>query len=134
VRWIRDTGYGLLHILRKADLSSAGGPVKIISMISQSAQDGILIYLLLLALISINLALFNLIPVPILDGGQLLLATIESLIGRPLPIKVREYIFIGTWLLFIGLILVLSFQDLAVILKPYLQTIKQCIPLSLVGD
>ncbi len=133
-RWIRDTGYGLIHILKKADLSSAGGPVKIISMISQSAQDGILIYLLFLAIISINLALFNLIPVPILDGGQLLLATIESLIGRPLPTKVREYIFIGTWLLFLGLILVLSFHDLSALLQPYFQTIKQCMPFATMGD
>lgn len=134
VRWIRDTGYGLMHILKKADLSSAGGPVKIISMISQSAQDGILIYLLFLAIISINLALFNLIPVPILDGGQLLLATIESLIGRALPIKVREYIFIGTWLLFLGLILVLSFHDLSALLQPYFQTIKQCLPFGTIGE
>lgn len=134
VRWIRDTGYGLLHILKKADLSSAGGPVKIISMISQSAHDGILIYLLFLAIISINLALFNLIPVPILDGGQLLLTTIESLIGRTLPIKIREYIFIGTWLLFLGLILVLSFHDISALIAPYFQTIKQCLPVSVVGE
>lgn len=134
LRWMRDTGYGLMHILKKGDLSSAGGPVKIISMISQSAQDGFLIYLLFLAIISINLALFNLIPVPILDGGQLLLATIESLIGRPLPIKIREYIFIGTWFVFLGLILVLSFHDISALIAPYFDSIKQCLPVSLIGE
>ncbi len=133
-RWIHDTGRGLIHILKKADLSAAGGPVKIISMISQSAQDGFLNYLLLLAIISINLALFNLIPFPILDGGQLLLATIESVIQRPLPTKVREYIFIGTWLLFIGLILFLSFHDISALIAPYFQSIKQCLPSSLLND
>lgn len=133
-RWIRDTGRGLIHILKKADFSAAGGPVKIISMISQSAQDGFLVYLLFLAIISINLALFNLIPVPILDGGQLLLTTIESLIRRPLPTKVREYIFIGTWLLFIGLIIFLSFHDIASLIAPYFQSIKQCLPNSLLND
>lgn len=130
MRWIRDTGNGLLHILKKADLSSAGGPVKIISMISQSAGDGLLVYLLFLAIISINLALFNLLPVPILDGGQLLLTTIETVMGRALPIKVREYIFIGTWILFLGLILVLSFKDISHIAAPYFQTLKQCIGMA----
>lgn len=130
MRWLKDTGTGLLHILRKADLSSAGGPVKIISMISQSAADGLLTYLLFLAIISINLALFNLIPVPILDGGQLLLATIETIMQRTLPLKIREYIFIGTWILFLMLILFLSFNDIAHIAGPYFQSVKQCMVLS----
>lgn len=130
MRWLRDTGNGLLHILKKADLSSAGGPVKIISMISQSAGDGLLIYLLFLAIISINLALFNLLPVPILDGGQLLLTTIETLMGRALPTKIREYIFIGTWIFFLGLILVLSFKDISHIAAPYFQSLKECIAIS----
>lgn len=133
VRWLKDTGAGLLHILRKADFSSAGGPVKIISMISQSASDGLLMYLLFLAIISINLALFNLIPVPILDGGQLLLATIETALQRTLPIKIREYIFIGTWLVFLGLIVFLSFNDIGHIAAPYFQSLKECMVLSADG-
>jgi regulator of sigma E protease len=130
LRWIRDTAYGLMHIVKKADFSSAGGPIKIISMISHSASDGILIYLLFLALISINLAIFNLLPIPILDGGQLLLVTLETLIGRQLPHKAREYLFIGTWLVFLGLIIVLSFNDITQLISPYLTSIKQCLTLS----
>lgn len=129
-RWVRDTTYGLIHIVKKADFSSAGGPVKIISMISHSASDGILIYLLFLAIISINLAVFNLLPIPILDGGQLLLVTLETIIGHQLPIRAREYLFIGTWLLFLGLILILSFNDIAQLISPYLASIKQCMALS----
>ena len=93
-RWLHDTAYGLIHIIQKADFSSAGGPVKIISMISNSASDGILIYLLFLAIISINLAVFNLLPIPILDGGQLLLVTLETIIGRQLPYKASVNIFL----------------------------------------
>jgi len=111
-RWIYETAHGLLQIFKKRDFNKASGPIKIISMISKSASDGLLIYLLFLAIISINLAIFNLLPIPILDGGQLFICCIEALVRRELPLKVREYLFIGTWLLFLALILYLSYKEL----------------------
>ena len=76
------------------------------------------IFLLLLAIISINIAILQLIPLPILDGGQLLYYTIEAIIRRPISIKVREYIHIASWLLVLGLILYLSAKDIYKMAKP----------------
>lgn len=114
-RVINQTVQGLFHMFAKRDLSQAGGPIKIISMITQSASSGFAVYILFLAIISINLALFNLLPVPILDGGQLLICFIELVLRRQLPLKVREYIFIITWLFFLVLIVYLSLKDLGIV-------------------
>jgi regulator of sigma E protease len=117
-RWIANTARGFLHIFKNRDFSSAGGPIRIIAMIAENAADGILMYLLFLAIISVNLALFNLFPAPILDGGQILICTIEALVRRQLPVKTKEYLFIGTWIVFLILIAYLSFRDISSIMTP----------------
>ncbi len=122
--FIVKTFTGIIGIFRKADFNNVGGPVVIISLLTQGATSSLKIFLILLAIISINLAILNLIPLPILDGGQLLFYTIEAIIGRPLPIKVREYIHIASWILIMGLILYLSVFDIARIAHPYVESIK----------
>jgi regulator of sigma E protease len=56
----------------------------------QQAQQGLVSYSFFLALISINLAILNLLPVPMLDGGHLLFFAIEAVLGRPLSVRKRE--------------------------------------------
>ena len=124
-RWIYETVHGFISIFRRADLKGVGGPVVIISMLTKGATTSLKIFLILLAIISINLAILNLIPLPILDGGQLLFYTIEAIAGRPLPLKIREYIHIASWLLVLGLVLYLSLFDSARIDSPYVENIKQ---------
>ena len=102
------------------NLNQMAGPIMIISMTAKSAGAGLPIFLFFLAIISINLAVLNLNPIPILDGGQILFYTIEAIIGRELPIKIKEYIHIACWVLLLGLILYLSTQDLGRMLKPLL--------------
>jgi len=65
-------------------VGEVGGPIMIISAMVTGAQQGIKIFLLLLAFISANLAALNLLPLPILDGGQALIHTIEAIIRRKL--------------------------------------------------
>jgi regulator of sigma E protease len=67
------------------------------------------------------LAILNLIPLPILDGGQILFYTIEAIIGRSIPDKIREYIFIGTWLGFMLLTIYLVGQDIMRIAGHYIE-------------
>jgi regulator of sigma E protease len=67
-----------------------GGPILIAQMAGKQAQEGLLSLIFFTAVISINLGIINLIPIPILDGGHLLFLTVESLIGRPLSIKKLE--------------------------------------------
>ena len=123
--WIVRTFTGILGMFRKADVKNVGGPVVIISMLTKGATTSFSIFLILLAIISINLAVLNLIPLPILDGGQLLFYTVEAIIGRPLNPKVKEYIHIASWLLIMGLILYLSVFDIARLAHPYVESVKQ---------
>lgn len=122
-KWIKDTfaGFGLLF--SKKGINRVGGPIMIIAMTVKSAAAGWQIFLLLLAIISINLAVLNLIPLPILDGGQILFYSIEALIRRPIPHKVREYIHIATWLMFMVLFIYLGINDINRLVSPYIDPI-----------
>ncbi len=64
--------------------SNIGGPLQISMVAGQQAQQGLLSYAFFVALISVNLAILNLLPVPMLDGGHLLFFAIEAVLGRPL--------------------------------------------------
>ena len=70
--------------------SNIGGPLQISMVAGQQAQQGLVSYALFVALISINLAILNLLPVPMLDGGHLLFFAIEGVLGRPLSVRKRE--------------------------------------------
>jgi len=84
-----------------------GGPIMIAQMAGDSAKAGIGSLISFIALISINLAIINLLPIPVLDGGHLLFFSIEAIKGRPVSIKVREIAQqIGLFLLILLMILV----------------------------
>jgi regulator of sigma E protease len=70
--------------------SNVGGPLQIGMVAGQAAQQGFLTYASFVAVISINLAILNLLPVPMLDGGHLLFFGIEAVLGRPLSVRKRE--------------------------------------------
>ena len=70
-----------------------GGPLRIAQVSGQAAQVGIEQLVLLSALLSLNLGFFNLLPIPILDGGHLLMYGLEALRGRPLTERMQEYAF-----------------------------------------
>lgn len=118
--YIAGTAAAFKNIFVKRDVSKMGGPLMVISETVKAAGHSWLVFLFFLAIISVNLAVLNLIPLPILDGGQILFYTIEAIIGRQLPTKVREYIHIGSWILIMGLIVYLSAQDVYKIIKSYL--------------
>lgn len=121
--WIKNTFAGFSQLFTKTGIKQVGGPIMIISMTVRSAAEGWQILLMLLAIISINLAVLNLIPLPILDGGQILFYSIEALIRRPIPHKVREYIHIATWIMFMILFLYLSINDTSRLVSPYIDSI-----------
>ena len=84
-----------------------GGPLMIAQMSGQMAEAGLVPIILFTALLSINLGLINLFPVPMLDGGHLLFYAIEGIRGRPLGLRAQEYGFR------IGLALVMSLMVFA---------------------
>ena len=67
-----------------------GGPIMIAQMAGQQAREGMANLAFFMALISINLAILNFLPIPVLDGGHLLFFFIEAVIGRPVSVRVRE--------------------------------------------
>jgi regulator of sigma E protease len=86
---------------------TVGGPILIGQLAGESARMGLDTFLGFMALISINLAILNLLPVPVLDGGQFLFLFAEGIIRRPLPLKVRER------LTTVGLVLIVLLMGLA---------------------
>ena len=70
--------------------SSLGGPIAIGQMAGQSARMGVEPFLTFMAVISMNLAVLNLLPIPVLDGGQFLFLVGEAIRRKPLPLKLRE--------------------------------------------
>jgi len=78
--------------LVKGDISkdNLGGPIMIAQMAGDQAKKGAASLLEFIALISINLAILNFLPIPVLDGGHLLFFIIEAVTGRPVSVKVRE--------------------------------------------
>jgi regulator of sigma E protease len=122
-RWIKNTFLGFSQLFTRKGINNVGGPIMIINMTVKGAAAGYQIFLLLLAIISINLAVLNLIPLPILDGGQILFYSIEALIRRPIPHKIREYIHIATWIMFMILFAYLSMNDISRIISPYIDPV-----------
>ncbi|WP_108652053.1 sigma E protease regulator RseP [Dongshaea marina] len=74
-------------------VNNLGGPISIAKGAGASADYGFIYFLAFLALISVNLGIVNLLPLPVLDGGHLLFFIIEAVTGRPVPEKVQEYGF-----------------------------------------
>ncbi len=77
-------------VVGRVDSSNLGGPLMIAQLAGQQAQRGLADYLFLVALLSINLGVLNLLPIPMLDGGHLLFFVIEAVRGRPLAARQRE--------------------------------------------
>jgi regulator of sigma E protease len=67
-----------------------GGPILIAQMAGEQVEQGIVSLLAFIALISVNLGILNLLPVPVLDGGHILFFSIEAVIRRPVSLKTRE--------------------------------------------
>ncbi len=87
------------------------GPVKIVEIGAQLSQQGGTGILLFAALISINLAVLNSLPLPLLDGGQLVFTLIEGFLGKPVPVKVQMVVTQSSFFLLVGLSILLIIRD-----------------------
>lgn len=90
---------------------SVGGPLLIGEMIAKQAENGLVSVLLLAALISVNLGLLNLLPIPILDGGLIFFCLVEMVIRRPVPEKLQERLMQAGAVLLICLMVFATFND-----------------------
>ena len=93
-------------------MEAVSGPVGVAGAISDAASNGLSQLAYLMAVISINLGIFNLLPVPALDGGRLFFILIEIIFRRPVPQKYEALVhFIGILVLF-GFVILVTFKDI----------------------
>ena len=100
-----------------ASPSSLSGPVGIINEINTAASSGLADILYLMALITINIGLFNLLPIPALDGGRILFIIIEAIIRKPIPAKYEGLCHGIGFALLIGLMLFATGNDIMRLIK-----------------
>ncbi|MBU6497942.1 MAG: RIP metalloprotease RseP [Rhodospirillales bacterium] len=98
---------------RHGGTAQLGGPVRIAELSGQVAALGLASLVSFIAVLSVNLGLINLFPIPVLDGGHLMFLLAEALRGRPLPIRAQEYGFRAGFALLIGLFVFATWNDLA---------------------
>ena len=102
-----------------AGLDQTSGPVGIVKLIAEetqrsaaeSAREAFVTYGELLVMISVNLGLFNLIPIPGLDGSRLVFLLIEAIRRKPVPQKVEAYVHMAGYVLLFGLMIVMTYKD-----------------------
>lgn len=93
-------------------LKTLGGPILIAQMAGQQANEGMLNLIHFIALISVNLAVLNLLPIPVLDGGHVVFFAIEGLIGRPLGQKKVEWAQRAGMLILLVLMVFVFYNDI----------------------
>ena len=99
-------------VQRVVPMDSVGGPIMIADMAGKMAESGGASFLAFIALISINLGVLNLLPVPVLDGGHLVFFFMELIFRRPVPQKVREYAQQFGMVLLLGLMVLAFYNDI----------------------
>ena len=109
----RDTIVGVWQMITgKRGTEDLGGPLRIAQLSGAVAEQGPLYLIQFIALLSVNLGLLNLFPIPVLDGGHLLFYLAEALRGRPVPPRVQEYGFRAGLALLVGLFILATWNDL----------------------
>ena len=93
-----------------------GGPIMIAEMAGQQAREGLINFVFFTALISINLAILNVLPIPVLDGGHLLFFAIEAVRGRPVSVRAREIAQQAGMFVLMLLMVLVFYNDIARIL------------------
>jgi len=111
-RAIHAMGAGIIKLFSgNASMDELGGPVRIAEFSGDAARQGFISFLMFTALISINLGIINLLPIPALDGGHLMMFTCEALLGRPLPEAVQGVLLRGGVALLLSLMLYVTIFD-----------------------
>ena len=103
---------------REASLKQLDGPVGIVAVSGQAYQAGFGTLLTFMALISLNLGVLNILPIPILDGGVILLLIIEALMGRDLSLRMKERIVQASFVFLLMLTVIVLYNDVVKLLPP----------------
>jgi regulator of sigma E protease len=106
-------------ITGQVSVTQLGGPIQIARSSVEAARNGIAVLFQLIAFLSVNIAILNLLPIPILDGGQILLNVAESIKGSAFSSRTREYILRAGLLAIALLFAIVMFNDIKGLVKPF---------------
>ncbi|HFI0092637.1 TPA: RIP metalloprotease RseP [Streptococcus suis] len=102
----------LKNLIANFDVKQLGGPVAIYKVSSQAAEFGLVSVLGLMAALSINLGIFNLIPIPALDGGKIVMNILEAIRRKPLKPETESYITLAGVAIMVVLMIVVTWNDI----------------------
>ncbi len=105
-------------IKRQASLRQLDGPVGIVAVSGQAYEAGFDTLLTFMAVISLNLGILNILPIPILDGGVILLLVVESLMGHDLSLRMKERIVQASFVFLLMLTVIVLYNDVVKLLPP----------------
>ncbi|HSY22807.1 MAG TPA: RIP metalloprotease RseP [Polyangiaceae bacterium] len=109
---IKFIGVGMLRLAQgRVSLSSVGGPITMYDIAGQAGARGAAYFVWAMALLSVNLGMINLLPIPVLDGGHLLFFLFEAARRKPLPLRAREVASLGGMIVLVLLMMVAFKND-----------------------
>ena len=103
----------LVRLFKGVGLNNVSGPIGVYSQTAKQISLGFYNVLMLMAMLSLNIGIFNLLPLPVLDGGRALITFGEMITGKTLNRKVEMAIMMVGWILILGLMIFSTWQDIA---------------------
>ena len=103
---------GIYDLVMQKQEVDVTGPVGIASMSGQAMKSGFFGFIMFIAMISLNLGIFNLFPIPALDGGRILFVVLEMIFRRRLPQKIEGWIHMAGFIFLISLIILITCKDI----------------------
>jgi len=110
----------LKNLVITKNTQGLAGPIMTLTSSTKIAQKGLKSLLIFLAIISINLGIMNLLPLPIFDGGQFVIFTIEAIRKKEMSESIKEKIGMLSWFLILGLMIIFSIKDIYTLVYQYL--------------
>lgn len=107
----------LSKLIRGRGLENLSGPVGIYEAANEQAALGLLNYLYLMGILSVNVGVMNLLPLPMLDGGQSIIVVGEMVVGKKLDNRIRNILMFASMVLLFGLMIFVTFQDVIRLFK-----------------
>ncbi|MGC6424873.1 MAG: RIP metalloprotease RseP [Lentimonas sp.] len=111
-RTMKQTLVALVSPKSDVSIGNMSGPIGIVHGLTSMARYGWIDLVWFLALINVNLAILNLMPVPVLDGGHMAFATVGKLTGRPVPRKIMEYSYTVCIVILLSFMVYVSYRDI----------------------
>jgi regulator of sigma E protease len=103
---------------RRMSPKSLEGPIGIARLSGEAAREGPTAFILLMAMVSLNLAIFNLLPIPILDGGVILMLLVEMVMRRDISLVVKEAVFKVGFVFLMAVVMFVLYSDISKLLPP----------------